>query len=856
MTRQLAGAFAAGAAIVAMAAPAHAQGQGQAREYHIAAGSLQSALDAWALQSGRQIIYRIDEIRGAVSPGASGTLSADAALSALLSGSGFGARADASGAVAIVRLKIAQDADPTNAQAASGTEAPASNTDIVITGSNIRGGRSASPTTVITRQDIDRSGLATTEQLISRLPQQFSGSASENTVGGLTGGAQSGFNVSDGTGLDLRGLGTDSTLVLINGRRVAATGIGNFVDLSLIPLSAVERVEIVADGASAIYGSDAVGGVANFILRKDFDGAETRARFGTVTSGDTREYQLGQIAGATWSGGNILASYEYYQRGNLDANDRSFAEDTEDPFDLLPKQRRHSFFVTVNQEVGDNVELFADGMYAHRKSKGNFTFSGFPQISGAITEQYGFTVGSRIKLGRHWQVEARGTYDHNDTNQLTLLGSDFFGNSYSADVKADGPLVHIAGGDVRLALGGQYRRETLHRERTDPTFGFDFVANSKRDVWAGFGELFAPLVGAENEMPGVKRLELTLAGRFDHYSDFGSTFNPKVGLLWSPADGLKLRGTWGTAFRAPLLFELDESANQFIPFPALDPSSPSGVTNALVIQGGNAGLGPEKARTLSAGFDYSPPRLPALDLSATYFSIDFKDRIGDPPLLPLIIEGLGSPTVAPFVTRNVPQSVILAFAAMPGFLNIFGIPLDQITAIADFRTTNLARTKVRGIDGSARYHFDVGGGRVDLGLAATYLIDHKTKFAPGGSLEELVNTRFNPVGLIARGSLGWSRGGLSANAYVNYTNSYKDPTSVSGEVFHIDSWTTVDLALQYDTGKRPKVRGLRNLIFGLTVLNLFDQDPPFVRNDNGLNFDGANANALGRFISFQVTKKW
>jgi len=84
MTRQLAGALAAGAAIVALAAPAHAQGQGQAREYHIAAGSLQSALDAWARQSGRQIIYRIDEIRGAVSPGASGTLSADAALSALL----------------------------------------------------------------------------------------------------------------------------------------------------------------------------------------------------------------------------------------------------------------------------------------------------------------------------------------------------------------------------------------------------------------------------------------------------------------------------------------------------------------------------------------------------------------------------------------------------------------------------------------------------------------------------------------------------------------------------------------------------------------------------------------------------
>ena len=106
MMRQLASTLAAASAIVALAAPA--QAQGQVKNYNIAAGSLQSALEAWAQQSGRQLIYPIDQIRDAVSSGARGELSSDAALNAILSGSGFGARTDASGAVAIVRLKVAE----------------------------------------------------------------------------------------------------------------------------------------------------------------------------------------------------------------------------------------------------------------------------------------------------------------------------------------------------------------------------------------------------------------------------------------------------------------------------------------------------------------------------------------------------------------------------------------------------------------------------------------------------------------------------------------------------------------------------------------------------------------------------
>ena len=128
-----------------------------------------------------------------------------------------------------------------------------------MTGSHIRGAKNhSSPMITVDRQDIERSGYGTTQQLIRSLTQSVN-SVSDTTVGSVNGGLDDGEGY-DGAGLNLRGLGGDSTLVLLNGRRLAAAGRGSFVDVSLIPLSAIERVELLTDGASAIYGSDAVGG--------------------------------------------------------------------------------------------------------------------------------------------------------------------------------------------------------------------------------------------------------------------------------------------------------------------------------------------------------------------------------------------------------------------------------------------------------------------------------------------------------------------------------------------------------------------------------------------------------------------
>src|SRR4029079_19217327 len=126
------------------------------------------------------------------------------------------------------------------------------------------------PVDIITREQIDRTGQATVAEVLRNIPANTGGSFSESFTNSFAPAA---------SGISLRGLGQKTTLVLLNGRRVTGFGFAQqlqdtFVDLNSIPASAVERVEILKDGASAIYGSDAIAGVVNIILRKDFHGIE------------------------------------------------------------------------------------------------------------------------------------------------------------------------------------------------------------------------------------------------------------------------------------------------------------------------------------------------------------------------------------------------------------------------------------------------------------------------------------------------------------------------------------------------------------------------------------------------------
>lgn len=192
---------------------------------------------------------------------------------------------------------------------------------VEITGSHIKrtDAEGPSPIQIVTREQIELSGATTAAELLDTI-------AANNNAGGQYRSNNTNNTAVGGSGASLRGLGPNSTLVLLNGRRVAFYGFSDqsvFVDLNAIPLSAVERVEIVKDGASAIYGSDALAGVINFILRENYDGADLRLSAGRSLHYDDHDQQTATLtAGTTRERLSLLGIAEVYRQGAVRVSDR------------------------------------------------------------------------------------------------------------------------------------------------------------------------------------------------------------------------------------------------------------------------------------------------------------------------------------------------------------------------------------------------------------------------------------------------------------------------------------------------------------------------------------------------------
>lgn len=414
------------ASIAAMQVPAHAQGADTAKaEFAIPGQDLDDALRQFALVSGIDVVFDPVLVENKRTAGVQGQRSADEALRVMLAGSGLMAERMQTGGFVI--RHVGGRSSVGESEAGQGPAEIASvegeSPVIVVTGTHIRGAAAAgAELKVITRGELDRSGYATVQDYMRILPQNFSGGgASED----YSQGTLVTSNIFGGSGIDLRGLGADSTLVLINSRRIPAAGLqGNFTDISIIPQSAIERIEVLPDGASALYGSDAVGGVVNFILRKDFDGAETRMHYGTATEGRMEEFRIAQAFGKTWSSGHALISYEYHHRDLLSYGERDFAatadlrprggrdyrlfnsnpgnildpatfqpafgipanqngrslavedllandinlQDRDLRASLLPEQERHSLFLSTEQSLSNSINIFGELLLSERNT--------------------------------------------------------------------------------------------------------------------------------------------------------------------------------------------------------------------------------------------------------------------------------------------------------------------------------------------------------------------------------------------------------------------------------------------------------------------------------------------------------
>ena len=263
MNKQLFAALATGTCVVALAAPV----QAQAISFQIPAGSLANALDAYARQSHRQVVYKVDDVKNASSSGAYGEMSPEAALQAILAGTGFTAHNDKSGAVAIVRSgehrsTAAIESPPVQAdrtaQADATTAAPEAS-EVVVTGSRIsrRDYQSDSPISTVSASAIAAVGSPSLDGALGQMPQFAASQGASEGSGDVQGALGFGGGQSYS---DLRGLGPNRSLVLLDGRRLVSSSPSGAIDLNTIPTALIENVEVITGGASAAYGSDAVAG--------------------------------------------------------------------------------------------------------------------------------------------------------------------------------------------------------------------------------------------------------------------------------------------------------------------------------------------------------------------------------------------------------------------------------------------------------------------------------------------------------------------------------------------------------------------------------------------------------------------
>jgi iron complex outermembrane receptor protein len=967
----------------------------QTVEFDIRAGTLDAALIAFATQSGRTVAYAPSLVAGRQSDGLRGRFSPEAALDRLIAGGAIDIHRRGEKAFVLKPRKLggvpAASLDPIDPVGSVLAEGPSQLSEVVVTGSLIRGpAKGASPVVVVSRDDLDLTGKSTVADMLTDLPQAFGGNASADTNLANTDGT--GTNPAVATGINLRGLGASATLVLVNGRRMAGSGLnGSFADVSTLPTAAVDRVEILLDGASALYGSDAVGGVVNVILRKDFEGAETRARIGGATGGGAFERQFAQTLGKTWNTGHALISYEHWQRDHVAAADRPYTasadlrslggtdhrlfyshpgnilalvgssyvptwavpagqlgvgltaasfkagtvnyENQRTQSDILPGQNRDAVYIAFGQQLAPRLELSGDVRLSRRKYDlalpGTVTIFAvtnanpyFVSPNGASSNVIGYaftdelgplratgdatsvaaSLGADVDLGRTWRASFYGAYAQDVTRRdgrgrlnsrflnealgaipddpatsynaardgyfnpygddgtnsravLDFIGGGYTLTRYVSTVKtlngqADGTLITLPGGPVKLAFGGQYREEQFDTRtismtsRATPTT--TLTGPFDRKILAGFAELRLPLVGADNAKPGIQRLELSLAGRIEHYDDVGTTRNPKIGVVWSPVEALNVRASYGTSFRAPSLPEVFQTQDGGPSFLA------QGATSKLVFirYGGNLGLQPEHAKSWTAGVDYSSQRFTGLKLSATWFDTKFEDQIGT-PIYENISNVLGNPAYAPFVQTLDPNSAAdqaKVAAVLAGTTSAGLYPTTAYTAIVDGRNVNTGGLHVQGVDLTARYGLPLGGGKLDLNGNVSYLLDYERKVTPGSAWLSLLDQARQPVDLRAKLGATWTRQAWSLTGGLNYVDDYK---TIPGQ--RIDSWTTIDAQLAWRAEGTGWTKGLSA---ALSVQNLFDTDPPFYDDPQGVGYDTANADPLGRFVSLQLTKRW
>jgi len=495
----------------------------------------------------------------------------------------------------------------------------------------------------------------------------------------------------------LRGMAPDQVLVLVNGKRLHSSSIlhvngtigrgSTGVDLNTIPLHSIERVEVLRGGAAAQYGSDAIAGIINIILKSGGEERRLTTTVGQTYGGDGALYQTDLHYGVTLPlDGFIDLTAEFRDRNPtnraiLDTRQQYFAGDIRNNYPARQTNRRgdpdtQDFLAALNAEIplSDDFLIYSQGTINYRQSEAGAFFrrslddsnvrsiypNGFlPLIAPKILD-YSATVGIKGETNAEIRWDLSHTIGGNELNYTVK-------NSLNASLGTASPTSFDAGGlsfrqhttsfdlfkaldlgfksPLNIAAGLEWRYEVFAIDAGDkasyldggipildginkgqatiagsqgfPGFTQRNAVNKSRNNWATYLDL---------NMQFYDKLSVGLAGRYEYYSDFGSTINGKFSLGYQAFDSLLLRGSVSTGFRAPSLQQsyFDSTATIKINDEVV-PVEIEPVTDETSQGLGALPLDPETSRHFTAGFVYSP--LPSFSFSMDYFYTKINDRI-------------------------------------------------------------------------------------------------------------------------------------------------------------------------------------------------------------------------------------
>ena len=836
-----------------------------ARDFDLPATDLAASIDALGRQGGVRIDYPPGLVAGRQARAVTGHMGWHAALDRLLQGSGLTYRQTGDRAVVIEAAgEGPTPADPAvrNGQAARAPQAATDLAQVTVTGTRIRGGATPSPVIAIGSERIREEGFADLGEVIRSIPQNFSGGQNPAIVSGAEGGGIANQNITGGSALNLRGLGPDATLTLLNGRRLAYSGFVQAVDIGAIPVEAIDRLELIPDGASAIYGSDAVGGVGNVILKRDYNGITLAARYGGATDGGlvTREYSV--TAGSNWDEGGLIATWKKSSSSPVYSSQRDYTDHLYGPTSLFPESGLRSGLVSAHQSLGGRVELQLDALRSERDQLVHYTATAnnyFP-ATARTTTSFVSPVATFL-LPNDWSLSTGTTWGADRTvsgvsigtaatGAVALLARSLYRNSTrSYEIDAEGPMFELPGGDARLAVGVGHRTNGFRQENL---VSGAVTADGSESSRFAFAEINLPLLGAKRRFPGTQRLELTGAIRTEDYDSFGAVTTPKLGVIYGPGADVTVRASWGRSFKAPTLLQRYQPR-----FAHLRTAASVGGTGyaddatVLIPYGGNPDLDAERARTWSASITFHPEAVPALEAELGWFDIEFTGRIAQP--LVSQAEALSNPTYAPFIDRSPTADDQAEILATSEFRNFTGSPYDpaSVVAIAYNRYINTVAQRFKGLDLSGSYGFTVGDGRATVRGSLSWL-DATQQATIADRTSTISGTLFHPAGIQGRAGVVWDHGGLSASTFVNHVGGVTG--TVEGR--KSGSFTTMDVTLRYAARDRDGL--LSGMEFALSATNLLDRPPPLYTHAPTGNppYDSTNYSPIGRFLSVGISRHW